>query len=241
MQLLTRILFLMLLIQPVRSNEVVVSLACNNFPPLKIEHPKDHSPGFDIELLKAVYALSKHEVRTTFFPWKRALVLAKSGEYDGLCSCSYTPEREKDFYFSDEIGKNSIGLYSLKKLKIENLSKLKDLKVGVVRGYSLENDLKENKIDFTTSTSELNLLKMLEVKRLDAVYSFKVVISELLKTNSFHDPFFYTETSSAPYFTCLSKKAKNSVSLLNQFNKSLKVIKTQKVYSQLLKKYDLLH
>ena len=178
-------------------------------------------------------------VETTYFPWKRALLLSKSGQYDGLCSCSFTKERVNDFYFSDEIGKNSIGLYSLKKIDVQKLSQLKNLKVGVVRGYSLEDDLKKNKIEFVSSPSELNLLKMLEMKRIDAIYSFKVVISELLKTHSFEQVIEYTEISSATYFTCFSKKSKKSKSLLEVFNKNLKKIKSEKTYEMLLKKYDL--
>ena len=221
------------------SKEASISLACNNFPPLKIEHPKVDKPGFDIDLLRAVFNLSNQELKTVFFPWKRALVVAKSGELDGLCSCSFTKEREDDFYFTDEIGRNSIGFYSLTKIPFTKLSELNNMKVGVVRGYSLEDDLKKNKIDFIASSNELNLLKMLEKKRIDAIYSFKVVISELLKTNSFHDKFIYTETSSAPYFTCFSKKSKRSKDLLNQFNQDLKKIKADHTYQQLLEKYDL--
>ncbi len=239
MKLLISTIVLIFMTSNLWSKETVVSMACNNFPPLKIENPKDNNPGFDIELLKATFSLSNQKIKTTFFPWKRALVLAKSGEYDGLCSCSYTKERESDFYFSDEIGRNSIGLYSLKEISIKNLSDLKNLKVGVVRGYSLEDDLKKYKIDFVSSPSELNLLKMLEIKRIDVIYSFKVVISELLKTNSFDDKFVYTETSSAPYFTCFSKKSKKSKDLLRHFNEDLKKIKADHTYQQLLKKYDL--
>lgn len=236
---MTSVLLLVFLSSSLWAKENFITMACNNFPPLKIENPKDKNPGFDIELLQQVFLLSKQKIETTFFPWKRALLLAKSGEYDGLCSCSFTKNRKKDFYFSDEIGRNSIGLYSLKNLSIKDLAELKKLKVGVVRGYSLEEDLKKLKIEFVSSPSELNLLKLLELNRIDVIYSFKVVISELLKTNSFHDKFVYTETSSAPYFTCFSKKSKKSKVLLKQFNEDLKKIKADQTYQSLLKKYDL--
>ncbi len=214
-------------------------MACNNFPPLKIENPTDDFVGYDIEVLRLVFNLFDAKLVTEFLPWKRALLSAKTGEFDGLCSCSYTKERDTDFYFTDEIGRNSIGFYSRDVLKTGPLEKFKNLKIGVVRGYSLEGELEKAGITPVLLSSELSLLKMLELKRLDAIYSFKVVIQELSKQHSFISNFSYLEIHSAPYFTCFSKTKKDSNQYLLDFNKNLKVIKKNGQLNQLKQKYGL--
>tara|TARA_R110000868_G_scaffold258137_4_gene515392 strand:+ start:865 stop:1554 length:690 start_codon:yes stop_codon:yes gene_type:complete len=216
-----------------------VSMACNHFPPLKIEHPVDGYIGADIEVLNSVLALASKKLVTTYFPWKRALLLAQKGDFDGLCSCSYTKDREVDFYFSDEIGRNSIGIYSINKTKKKGLVSLKGLTIGVVRGYNLETELRKVSIKTITGSSELNLLRMLEAKRIDAVYAYKTVVSELAKSNEFIRKFNYSEISSAPYYTCFSKKKSDSKGLLIKFNKSLKTIKENGDFEKIKRKYGL--
>ncbi len=216
-----------------------VSMACNHFPPLKIENGDLNMPGADIEVLSTTFALSSIQVKTTFFPWKRALVLAQNGKYDGLCSCSYTKDRENDFYFSNEIGQNSIGIYTLKKEQPGSLKKLKGKSIGVVRGYNLEEELKKYQVKIVAGASDINLLKMLKAKRIDAVYSYKTVIAELAKSNPFISELYFHEVYAAPYFTCFSKKIKNGKSLLNIFNKNLETIKEDGTYLKIKKKYGL--
>tara|TARA_R110000868_G_scaffold117600_12_gene312410 strand:- start:26111 stop:26755 length:645 start_codon:yes stop_codon:yes gene_type:complete len=214
-------------------------MACNHFPPLKIEKPVGGMIGADIEVLNSAFTLAGIEVKTTYFPWKRALILAQNGKYDGLCSCSYTKDRENDFYYSDEIGRNSIGLYTVTKEVITSLSTLNGKRIGVVRGYNLEEELKEYNLSIVTGANDINLLKMLKAKRIDAVYSYKTVIAELSKTNRFIKDLNYQEIYSAPYFTCFSKKAKDNKELLDIFNKNLKVIKANGSYEKIKKKYGL--
>src|SRR5262245_34160128 len=90
-----------------------VHLACNNFPPHKIEKPADDgNAGFDIDIVGEALKRIGWSTEISFMPWKRALELAERGQYDGLCSCSYTKEREAKLLFSDELGAVSVGLFA---------------------------------------------------------------------------------------------------------------------------------
>ncbi len=216
-----------------------IKMACNHFPPLKIENPIDGHLGFDVEVLKHVFQQTNLNLNIEFLPWKRALLKAKTGEFDGLCSCSFNKERSEEFYFSDEIGRNSIGFFSLNELPFKKLEEYKDLKIGVVRGYTLEQELIKVGIKPIAHSNELNLLKMLELKRIDAIYSFRVVIRELKKDYKFIEDFNYREIYSAPYFTCFSKAKPNSKKNVEVFNEKLNSFKNNSDYAKLKLKYGL--
>ena len=216
-------------------------MACNDFPPFKIEHPTDNNPGSDVEILHEIFKLSKTELQTPFMPWKRALLEAQTGSVTGLCSCSKTKEREKNFYFSNKMGSNSVGIFlSEPSVNISKLADLKDLTVGVVRGYNLENELIEKNITTHTTSRTIELIKMLDAKRIDALYGYRTTIKVHLKELKLEDKFNYIEIKNAPYFACFSKQVSNSKELLKSFNNGLEIIKKNGVYKNILKKYHLL-
>src|ERR1044072_2142730 len=81
-----------------------VRLACNDFPPHKIEHPgADGLVGFDVDIVSAALRRIGWSAAEAYMPWKRALELTGRGDYDGLCSCSYAKDREAKLVFSDEL------------------------------------------------------------------------------------------------------------------------------------------
>ncbi len=214
-----------------------VVFACNHFPPLKIEKSPE-KPGSDVEILREVFKDMNINFSYKFLPWKRALMLASNGEFDGLCSCSYTKKREEKFYYSDMIAESSIGIFTKsKKVKISNIGDLKGLTVGVVRGYNLESELKKRKIKSLGLSSDFNLIQVLNRNRVDVIYSYKSPIKYILKDKKYKNEFFYHELRVSPYFTCFSKTRKDSENLLNRFNKSLKEIKEKGTYQKILTKY----
>ena len=51
-----------------------VRLACNNFPPHKIEQPADDgNAGFDIDIVSEALKRIGWSSQTSFMPWKRAI------------------------------------------------------------------------------------------------------------------------------------------------------------------------
>src|SRR5262245_14883849 len=90
-----------------------VRLACNDFPPHKIEHPDaDGLLGFDVDIVSEALRRIGWSADTTYMPWKRALEMTGRGDYDGLCSCSYAKDRQDKLLFSDELGAVSVGLFA---------------------------------------------------------------------------------------------------------------------------------
>lgn len=217
-------------------------MACNEFAPLKIKDGPVERPGFDIEILRESFKYSDKMLVTKFYPWKRAFQVAQNAQADGLCSCSYSKDREGEFLFSNELGRTSIGIYTKSSEQITKLSDIKNDKnhvIGVVRGYELERELLEQKVLISLGSDDFSLLKMLEADRFFAVYSYKIVVSELMKKHDFIKKFKYTEIKSTPYYTCFPINKLTSKEYLADFNKGLKKLRENGEYERILKKYGL--
>jgi polar amino acid transport system substrate-binding protein len=102
--------------------------------------------GYVAALVRAAFAEQGVDVEIAFYPWARALHLARSGEVDGLVPEYFDASREKDFAFSDPFPGGPLLLYKRKDAAIAfsadpvrepeaALRALKDYRFGIVRGY----------------------------------------------------------------------------------------------------------
>lgn len=224
-----------------------VILACNPFPPSKIANTPSH-PGYDIEILRAAFAVSNIGVETPFYPWKRALMLAETGQVDGLCSCSWSPDRTRDMLFSDELGKIRIGLFATSDRLIGHINRLEDarhINIGVIAGYNLEQAARDAGLDVQTANGEDALLKMLYGNRIDAIYSFRapIVFARQALGEQWGEqwgepgPLSYQELVQAPYYSCISKHVAGAEWLLQRLNIGLETVRDNGIYDSILEKY----
>jgi polar amino acid transport system substrate-binding protein len=87
------------------------------------------SEAFALEGIRAVYK---------FYPWKRGYLLAKQGQLDGSVTWAPTPERQRDFHFSDPVIFSRKVFFHLKELTFEWRS-VKDLipfRIGATAQYT---------------------------------------------------------------------------------------------------------
>lgn len=216
-----------------------VTLACNPFPPSKIADHQD-MPGYDVEILRAAFAVSNIDVKTPFYPWKRAYLLASEGRVDGLCSCSYSIERENDLLYSAELGQVRIGLFSIVGHVPQYITRLEDvrnLRIGVVSGYSLEKSAENSGLNVITATSEQNLLGMLYTNQIDMIYSFRAPVLVAQKKHDIPISLQYHELSRAPYYGCISRRLDDAYALLETLNYGLQTIRINGLYDDILEKY----
>lgn len=232
------------LVSPAGQHETV-TLACNPFPPSKIAN-NNTLPGYDVEVLRAAFMSRNISLITPFYPWKRAYFLAETGQVDGLCSCSYLPEREDDFLYSDILGHVRIAFYSTRPEVLEPIEKMEDaakMTVGVVNGYSLEATARAAKLDVVIANSEMTLVNLLMSRRLDAALSFTAPMDYLLNVgeNSIAGAHKIKTKVIAnnPYYSCISKKSEKAEVLLRQLNIGLKTIRNNGVYDSILEKYGI--
>lgn len=226
------------------SGEDRIVFGCNFFPPLKVNNSSDY-PGHDVEILRAIF---KDNVSTPFMPWRRALNEAREGKIEGLCSCSKNEHRQKQFYYSDQIGEVEVVVYHLPKSPSQRKEGFRDFdsaffldkKVGVVRGYNLQQELEEMGIGPQVSSNELQLLRMLVSGRIDAIYGFRGPLQHYLRQNfskTLGGSFLSVRKS--PYYFCVSKKAPQGPNILKALNQGIEKLEKRGFRSVLKEKYNL--
>ncbi|MES2298254.1 MAG: transporter substrate-binding domain-containing protein [Pseudomonadota bacterium] len=171
-----------------------------------------------------------------FFPWARAIMLAKVGEWDGSAAWARSPERERDFYFSDALVVSETVLYHLKShpLAWSTVGDLAHYRIGVSRGYfygaPFEAAMRDGTIQAENVTlDEMNLRKILG-GRIDAFPVDRRVAEDLLRRHfsaadaallTFHPKPLYIQT----VHLMLSRAHPANGALMEQFNKGLKSLR----------------
>lgn len=93
--------------------------------------------GLGSQIVKEAFALADVEVEYGFFPWKRAYVLAETGEWNGSVLYGWSEEREQIFYFSDAVFEAREVFFHRKERKFNwsTMSDLANMRVGANVGY----------------------------------------------------------------------------------------------------------
>jgi polar amino acid transport system substrate-binding protein len=224
-----------------RADDHGVRLACNNFPPHKIEHPADDGQaGFDIDIVGEAMKRNGRSIEVSFMPWKRALELAERGEYDGLCSCSYTKEREAKLLFSDELGAVSVGLFARSADALDGIAAvadLKDRKVVTVGGYNLEGELITAGARVEATASDKNALDMLVGGNVDLLYGYELTTKHFIASDPRSSTIVYKEVRRNPYYFCLSRAMPGADAAMRDFNRSLKDMAADGSVKRILERY----
>lgn len=229
--------------RPSAAEESSVILACNDFPPLKIEHPgADGLRGTDVEAIAEIAHRSRLNLLSRFMPWKRGYAEAADGTIDGLCSCSYREDRTELFYFSDPIGATSIGIFHPPGDEPEPMTSIADLKgedigkVGVVKGYNLDAELEDAKIPHLAVSGDRQAFDMLVNRRFDHLYSFRAPIDFILR-NGGNMGVTYSEMRSSPYFICLSKKVPGTQEMMTRINDAIATMRQDGTFEKIQRRY----
>ncbi len=128
-------------------------IATADFPPFSYVDENGRPAGVMSEVLEVVLQeLAKDgkspkldHIPIDFFPWQRAYKMASEGKNVLIYPLGISGEREKLFYWIGPEMERNIWVYALKD-KHQHMLTAKDLKgalVGVTRGYSWSNDLKD--------------------------------------------------------------------------------------------------
>jgi len=222
-------------------SEETAVLACNEFPPYKMQNSSSGLLGFDVEFLNEAFSRVGVKPEFLYMPWKRALESAKEGKVHGICSCSKTSNRESYLTFSEPLGKASSGLFSLAERNFPKLKTLEEVgaqSIGTITGYNLNKKLRAAKLQNTIELdSERQGLRMLLKGRIDYYYSYEAPTRYYLASLNMAEQVQYQELAFTNYFACFSKKAAGTEELLKKFNIGLSEIKANGTYDRILKKY----
>lgn len=217
-------------------------LACHDFPPHKIEHPVDGGlRGFDIDIVGEALKRIGWSTQISFMPWKRALELAGRGEYDGLCSCSHTKDREAKLLFSDELGAVSAGLFARSADALAGITTIADLKgrkVATVGGYNLEAELTSAEALVEATSTDKSALDMLVGGNVNVLYGFEMTTRHFIGSDPHAASIVYKEIRRNPYYFCLSRAMPGADQVMQRFNHSLSDMAADGSIARILDRYN---
>lgn len=219
------------------SADKVVRLTSLDWPPYSGKHLAQQ--GASVAVAKAAFKAMGYDLQVSFFPWSRAVALAKDGKsnFSGYFPEYYSDDTAKDFIYSEAMGSGPLGFAERKDNSIawSDLDDLKAYKIGVVQDYINTTDFdamvasKALKTSSTTSDTK-NLLKMVN-GRLDLAVVDKNVMNYLFKT----DKALAKKSANAQFNSTLLEDKK----LFICFKKNAKGEELAKIYNEGLKKIDI--
>jgi polar amino acid transport system substrate-binding protein len=99
-----------------RASATDLYFVTESFAPFTYEED-GRAAGPFADVVRFVCANIKADCKIDVFPWRRALLLAKSGEADAIFTLLVTPERAHEFNLSAPIIESSYALYALQESK----------------------------------------------------------------------------------------------------------------------------
>lgn len=246
------LLFLALTLLPANGFARELFIATLYAPPIGyIENGK--TTGYGVDLVKEALKRAGHKATVAIVPWKRGLMMTRTGEIDGLFYTVRNDEREKWFHFPDEylIMETTV---MVKRID-DNIDISPDhfnysgLSLGIGRGYYYGPKLKAFleqarflKIE-EANTIDLNLKKLLE-GRIDMFLADAVSIAHFLKDGSKSDmaevvadaqgePIVFDSVKS---YLAFSRKTttRNEV---RRFSEALRLMKEDGTYNRIINEY----
>lgn len=207
-----------------------LSVVTADFPPFSFEGAKKEHQGLGYEIVIAVLEKSGQPFSIRRMPWKRALETTKNKPYTLLFPCARSKTRESLFYWIGEISKRSISFFKLKErkdIKINQLSDLFKYKVAAVRGYKATKHFIEDGGQVTQTTTDEQVVKMLQSGRADLILNEDLVVAWGLKqlanekasrmlTFSDLEKVFQYEKGSSRYFVLNIKTPKDMADRLKE-------------------------
>ncbi|MFN4289768.1 MAG: substrate-binding periplasmic protein [Permianibacter sp.] len=148
--------------------------------------------GATAAVVKAAFEAAGYSVQIDFFPWERAVAMAKdpNSGYAGYFPEYYSADIEKDFLFSEPVGNGPLGLAQNKEAPISwnSLDDLTKFKVGVVQGYvntdAFDANVAAKKQPVEAVTSDAQNLNKVAAKRIPVAIIDQNVMSYLLANDA---------------------------------------------------------
>ncbi len=200
--------------------------------------------GFMAQITRIAFKSQGYDVQYVFLPWKRAVVMAEAGIYDGYFPAYWARRRLKKSIFTDAIIAGTIGFFKKKSdtIVFTDLKDLKPYRIGVVRGYI--NTVEFDAADYLTkeeAVSDLQNLQKLAGNRVDLIvcdrfveqYLVKHYLPDLASRIEFMKPALQVKN----LYICISKKAENAQKKVAVFNKGLQQIKKQGIFNKIAHRY----
>lgn len=222
-------------------NTEKVVLGTLHYPPYIIKQPNGEINGFDIEVVREIFARMDVELKIDLYPWKRAIKNAINGLTAGVISCS---PREQ-FHVSAPISTATDTLFvrsdhNFEKYPItsvQDLLKYPELKVGGVDGYKQLQLLDEVGIKYDRSADDTVAYKKLFAGRIDVLLSIEEYGKFQLKQLRLSNLAISIPLRQKLYHVCFSKSWLGIEGILKRFDATLTEVRNDGTFDAIHARY----
>lgn len=227
------------------SQQKTLNISVGEWPPYITEDLKHK--GVVSHIIKDIFMDIGYNVEFSFYPWPRAYSIAAANKVDLTGIWMHKQEREKDFYYSEQILSEEFVFFHLKNFNFDwkSIKDLKDLSVIGMLGYSygpeMDEAIESDIINMSTRVSRTKqAFGMLLLNRVQ-LYPQEINIGYYILNQYFDkDETKKIINHPTPYLTNYSyllfpKTSEKSILLLKQFNQQLSIYKRTGKYDKYFK------
>lgn len=221
-----------------------ITLSGDEWSPYLVEKPEIGGVVYDI--VNTAFSREGHQVEWLFYPWARALFLARTGKVTGLADAWFSEERNKDFLFSSPFLINRLSFLKRRDKEItwntyEDLTPytIAQVNQAVVSAEFEKNDnLKKHQVPSVTTA-----LKLLLSGRVDLFGDDEINIMETMRKN-FPEELEKVDFVTKPIVTnklyfIASRSRPDHIDVISAFNAGLAKIIADGTYQRILEKHQM--
>lgn len=229
---------------PLHADDNTIHLTTLHWPPYN--SPELLGGGFNTIVAKKIFEKAGLSLKEETYPWKRAILLAKTAEFDGYFPEYFSSGISIDFIFSKPIGDSPLGFAMRKDQPISwnTLADLKDYRIGTVSGYintpQFDEMVANQELKVESAYNDTSNLRKLVKKRLDLVVIDRYVFEYLMS----HDEFLKNHQSTLVFgkkllqnkklYVCF-KKGRHAQQLVDRFNAAIPKVDIEKITADYMK------
>lgn len=165
-------------------NNVSLRLATLDYPPYSGEQLQ--GGGSLVELTRRAFAVEGHTVQFDFLPWARVRLALRSDYYQGALALWPREIKEEGLQPSRTLFYSELGLFMRRDQPVvfTQLSDLKGLKLGIVRGYGYSPSIFDAGLVLIEAVDDVTNLRKLKARRFDMVLLERTVGEYLLSQDA---------------------------------------------------------
>ncbi|MFD2207055.1 transporter substrate-binding domain-containing protein [Kiloniella antarctica] len=232
----------LLLIERARAD--TITLSGDEWSPYLVEKPEVGGVVYDI--VNTAFLREGHQVKWEFYPWARALFLARTGKVTGLADAWFSEERKKDFLFSDPFLINRLSFLKRRDEEItwdtyEDLTPYTIAQVNhavVSAEFEKADYLKKHKVPTVTTALKLLLSGRVDLFGDDEINIMETMKKDLPEGLEMVDFVAKPIVTNKLYFIS-SRSRPDHIDVINIFNAGLAKLMTDGTYQKILDKHQM--
>lgn len=205
--------------------------------------------GVVTEIVIAACAAAAIKIDLKFLPWERCEYNIQNGIAFATFPYRITEERKQKYYFSDELIQSRGKIFYWegrgKNIDWQTLKDFGAVRWGGLQGYWYINELKKQEISYVAIETIEQALLMLKSGRIQYFIEDELVCLDAAKRVLSGDldklKMVSKPANESSLHLMVSRQYPNSKMLLERFNKGLALIKSNGIYAEILKKYNITH